>query len=239
MKNILTTFFSLLTGVSLLAQATFNDPNAEVREVKGFKGIKVGTGIQLVLTQGTTEAVAISAPNQEERDRIKTFVEDGILKIHYDYDVWKLLRGKINNKLKAYVSIVTVQSMSVSSGASLKTDGEITGDNIDIKASSGGVMRAKLKAASLNVDGSSGGVVRLSGTADNIDIEGSSGSVFDGYDLVVNTCNARTSSGAAAEITANKEVSGRASSGGRITFKGTADLKSKRTSSGGDVGRKK
>ena len=56
MKNIFTTFFSLLIGVSLLAQSTFNDPNAEVRDVKGFHGIKVATGIQLVLTQGSTEA---------------------------------------------------------------------------------------------------------------------------------------------------------------------------------------
>src|SRR5687768_8202794 len=105
MKNLLTTFLSLLIGVILLAQQTFNHANAEVREVKGFRGIKVCTGIQLVLTQGSTEAVAISAPDQEERDRIKTVVENGILTIHYDYDVWKLLRGKINKKLKAYVSI--------------------------------------------------------------------------------------------------------------------------------------
>ncbi len=54
MKHILTTFFSLVIGVSLLAQQTINDPHAEVRDVKGFHGIKVGTGIQLVLTQGST-----------------------------------------------------------------------------------------------------------------------------------------------------------------------------------------
>jgi hypothetical protein len=237
MKNILTTIFSLLVGVSLFAQSTFNDANAEVRDVKGFKGVKVSTGIKLVLTQGTTEAVAISAPNQEEKDRIKTVVENGVLKIYYDYDVWKLMRGKINKNLKAYVSIVNVQKMGVSSGASLKTDGEITGDKIDIDASSGGMMQAKVKATSLTVDGSSGAVVTMSGTADNIDIDGSSGAVFQGYDLVVNTCNAGTSSGAVAQITANKEMTGKASSGGHVSFKGSANLVARRTSSGGHVGR--
>jgi hypothetical protein len=238
MKNIITSFFSLLISVSLFAQHTINDPNAEVREVKGYRGVKVATGIQLVLTQGSTEGVAISAPNQEERDRIKTVVENGILKINYDYDFWKLMRGKINKNLKAYVSIVNVDLLCVSSGASMKADGEITGDKIDIKASSGGVMKAKVKATSLMVDQSSGGLVNLAGTADNIDIDASSGAVFDGYDLSVNTCNAETSSGAAANVTVNKEISGKASSGGRVSYKGSAQLKSKRTSSGGDVGRK-
>ena len=238
MKNILTTIFGLLIGVSLLAQSTYNDANAEVRDVKGFHGVKVSTGIQLVLTQGSTEAVAISAPNQEEKNRIKTVVENGILKIYYDYDVWKLMKGRVSKNLKAYVSIVNIQTLAVSSGASLKTDNEITGDNINIDASSGGMMNAKLKAKSLNVEHSSGAMITLSGTADNIDIDGSSGAVFHGYDLAVNSCKAETSSGAVAQITANKEMSGRASSGGHVSYKGDANLVNKRTSSGGSVGRK-
>jgi hypothetical protein len=238
MKNILSTVFSLLIGVSMFAQATINDANAEVREVKGFKGIKVSHGIQLVLTQGTTEGVAISAPTQEERDRIKTKVEEGVLKIHYDYNVWKLLNGKVAKNLKAYVSIVDVQNMDVSSGASLKVEGEINSDKLDIRASSGGNMKGKVKATSLNVDQSSGGVVTLSGTADELEIEGSSGSIFHGYDVAVNTCNARTSSGAGVYVTVNKELSAGASSGGAIMYKGDAMVKHKKTSSGGHVGKK-
>ena len=45
----------------LMAQKEINDPNAEARNVKGFHAVKVSTGIQLVLTQGTSEAVAVSA----------------------------------------------------------------------------------------------------------------------------------------------------------------------------------
>lgn len=238
MKNILSTAFSLLISVSLLAQATFNDANAEMRNVKGFRGIKVATGIQLVLTQGSTEAVAVSAPTPEDRNRIKTVVENGVLKIYYDYDAWKLLRGKINKKLRAYVSVVNIDEMAVSSGASLKVDGEIKTDKLGIKASSGGILEGKIVANDVNVDQSSGAVVRLSGSADNMDIEGSSGSVFHGYDVAVNSCNAKTSSGAGVQVTVNKEISAGASSGGSVIYKGDGTLKNKRTSSGGHVGRK-
>lgn len=239
MKSIFTTFFSLLIGVSLLAQQTINDANAEVRDVKGFRGVKVQTGIQLILTQGSTEAVAISAPSKEDRDKIKTEIENGILIIHYDYDFWKLMRGKVNKELKAYVSIVKVEELGVSSGATLKTDGAIKAGNLTVKASSGGVMQAKVTATSMNVDQSSGAVIEMSGTADDLELEGSSGSVFNGYDMVVNTCNARTSSGAVTHVTVNKEMSGRASSGGVVAFRGDGNIRSKKTSSGGSVSKVK
>lgn len=235
MKNIFTTFFSLLIGVSLLAQSTFNDPNAEVRDVKGFHGVKVATGIQLVLTQGSTEAVAISAPDAEERGRIRTVVEGGILKINYDYDWWKLLNGKVNKKLKAYVSIVNVDRLDASSGASLQIDGELKTNDLSLRATSGGVLKGKVTATSMSAHNSSGGITNLSGSADNLSVEASSGGHFNSYDLTVNTCDARTSSGGAAHVTVNKDLSGRASSGGLIAFRGDGSIRSKRTSSGGDV----
>lgn len=238
MKNILSTIFSLLIAVSLMAQ-TYNDPNAEVRNVKGYKGIKVATGIQLVLTQGNTEAVAVSAPNTEDRDKIKTVIENGILKIYFDNSVWKLMRGKTPKNLKAYVSIINVEWMGASSGASLKANGEIKSDKLDIRVSSGAVLEARVVAKSIDVSNSSGAVINLSGSAESIDIDGSSGSVFRAYDLVVNSCEAETSSGAVAQLTVNKEISGSASSGGHISFKGNGTIRSKSTSSGGYVGKSK
>lgn len=235
MRNILTTICILLISVSLMSQKTINDPNAEVREVKGFKGIKVATGIQLVLTQGSTEAVAISAASQEDRDRIKTVVENGVLKIHYDYNFWKLMNGRINKKLKAYVSIVTAESLDASSGATLSIDGEIKSDDLSVDASSGAIIKGKVKANTMNVDQSSGAVIELSGEVNDLEIDGSSGSVFNSYGLLVNSCKAETSSGAVAHVTVNKEISGRASSGGVVSFKGDGAITRKSTSSGGRV----
>jgi hypothetical protein len=50
----------------------------------------VGDGIDLYLSQGTEESVAVSASKDEYMDRLKTEVEDGVLKIYYD-------RGSLNN----------------------------------------------------------------------------------------------------------------------------------------------
>lgn len=236
MKNILTSVLSLLLTVTLFAQQVFNDPHAEVRDVKGFRGVRVGAGIKLVVSQGNTEAVAISAPTQQERDNIKTVVENGILKIYYDQELLPG-RSKIRKNLRAYVSVVNVEFLGVASGASLETDGEITGGVIDLRASSGGMMKATLKAQTLSAIQSSGGLMRVAGTADYIRVESSSGGVFEGYDLTVDKCYARSNSGGIARVTVNNEIEGRASSGGIVSYKGNPKLVSKKANSGGRVSR--
>ena len=97
MKKILLSLL-LLVGTSsfLLAQKTINDANAEKRNVSGFHGIDVATGIHLILTEGNSEEVAVSAATVEFRNRIVTKVEGGILKIHYDSKAGAINKRKEN-----------------------------------------------------------------------------------------------------------------------------------------------
>jgi hypothetical protein len=77
---------SLFVGlvITSFAQRTINDDNAEKRTVGSFHGIDVATGIQLTLTKGTTEEVAVSASEIEFRDKIVPEVRNGILRIYYE-----------------------------------------------------------------------------------------------------------------------------------------------------------
>ena len=97
--------------LSSRAQKTIvHDPNAQVRAVKGYHGIEVGSAIDLYLSQGDEETVVVSARDERWRDRIITEVVDGILKI-------RLQSGHFstgNNKLKAYVSFSALDKLSAS-----------------------------------------------------------------------------------------------------------------------------
>lgn len=229
-------FFSLL----LMAQKQINDPMAQVRNVSGYHAIKVSTGIKVYLTQGSTEAVAVSATKAEYRDKIVTKVENGVLKIYYDQETlnfWKNFATKGRDPV-AYVSVKNLDGLDVNSGASVHTEGAINGDKLSLDVSSGATFSGEVKFNSLDVDQSSGSVVKLSGTASDLKVEGSSGSVFHGYDLAVNTCDANVSSGAGAQVTMNKEMSARASSGGSVSYKGNGVIRNVKTSSGGNVSKK-
>ncbi len=240
MKRIGLFCTSLLLATALLAQTTINDPNAQVRDVKGFHGIRVATGIELMLTQGKTEAVAVSAISPEHRDKIKTVVENGILRIYYDHPNvdWKFWKKGGDKKLKAYVSIITIDRLLGSSGATVNVDGALEADKLNVDMSSGSVFNGRIKAESLTVDQSSGSVMNVAGSVSRLKVDGSSGSVFHGFDLATERSDADTSSGAVVQVTVNKELNADASSGGRISYKGEGVIRNIRTSSGGNVSRK-
>lgn len=228
----------LLFSTFLAAQKQVNDPNAEVRSVKGFHAIKVSTGIQLMLNQSNTEAVAVSATSDEHRDKIKTVVENGVLRIYYDNDSWKFWKYGENKKLKAYVSVINLDGLDASAGATVKIEGTIKSNTLNVDASSGAVLNGDITATKLRIDQSSGAVINFSGSVTDLSVEGSSGSVLHGFDLTAENCNVDASSGGGVQVTVNKELSVEASSGGFVNYKGQGVIKNIKTSSGGNVSRK-
>jgi hypothetical protein len=103
-KTVLLILLNVIALFSIAQDKIVNDPNAEIRNLNGsFHGIKVANGIELVLKQGNTEAIAVSAATNEYRSKIKTEIENGILKIYYEEKAnWGW--NKERKQLKAYVS---------------------------------------------------------------------------------------------------------------------------------------
>jgi hypothetical protein len=232
------TFFLLFSGLFCLAvfsqNKIINDPNAEVRNVTGFHAIKVSTGIELILKQGNTEAVAVSAAETAFRDRMKTEVVNGVLKIYYDNNWWHDL-GRGNKRLKAYVSFKMLDRIEGASGSQSIIDGSINGNKLDVKLSSGAGLKGDIRTNTLSVSQNSGSVSTISGKVQSLAVETNSGAVFHGYDLLIDKCDADASSGGSIQVTVNKELSAGASSGGGIHYKGDGVITKISTGSGGSV----
>ncbi len=231
-------FFSLLTFISFtcLAQdSTVNDANAEKRTLSGsFNAIEVSTGIDLYLTQGNQEAIAVSASDPKYMERYKTEVVNGTLKIYYDGTGVKWIGGE-KRKLKAYVSFKTLEKLHASSGSSVLTQDTLSIDKLDVSFSSGASFKGAVNINQLNVTQSSGSSVDITGKSSELKIEVSSGAIFKGYGLTTDFCDAKASSGGGVRISVNKELSAKASSGGGIHYKGAAVIKDLTVSSGGTV----
>ncbi len=238
MKKMFLLSFSLVLMFAGIAQKQVNDANAQVRQVKNFNAIRVSNGIELQLSQGGTEAVAVSASETEFRDRIKTEVQNGVLRIYYDSDFLRDLSRSKNKKLKAYVSFDNLDAIDASSGAAVKVDGSLKVSTLNLDASSGATFHGKVEANTMKVDQSSGSIINISGSVNSLSVDGSSGSIFRGFDLEVNNCEAESSSGSGVQITVNKELNAEASSGGYVSYRGNGVIKNVRTGSGGSVNRK-
>ncbi|HET9058007.1 MAG TPA: head GIN domain-containing protein [Chitinophagaceae bacterium] len=236
MKKLL--FFLLLSATLVKAQEKIiNDENAVKREVKSFHGIAVGSGIDLIIQQGNEEAVAVSASEPKYREKIITVVENGILKIYYEKEDGWFISGINSKKLKAYVSFRELDTLKGGSGSEITVNGSISSKKLGIRLSSGASFTGKVDVGDLSVSQSSGAGSNFSGKAANLTVKSSSGALFRGYDLSVEFCTARVSSGGLIRVTVNKELSVKATSGGAVRYKGSGLIRSIDTGSGGSVSR--
>jgi hypothetical protein len=230
-------FFLLVVGLvtTSFAQKTINDANAEKRNVSGFHGIDVATGIELTLTKGTTEEVAVSASEIEFRDKIVTEVVNGILKIHYQTKTGAINRKKEDKHLKAYVSYKSLDKLFVTTGAEVNIDGVLEATTLELKANTGGLVKGEVNIGTLDVNQDTGSKITLSGKVDKLEAEGSTGSKFMGENLNTNTCDADMGTGAGIYISVEKELNVKANTGGYVKYKGNAGIREIKTNTGGTV----
>ena len=114
----------LLISLSISAQKTIHDDNAISRPTIGYHAIEISDGIDLYLSQGTEEGVAVSGSTNEYRDKIKVEVANGVLKIYFEkQNSWGMSWG--NKKLKAYVSVKSIDKITASGGSDVFIENEL------------------------------------------------------------------------------------------------------------------
>ncbi len=223
---------ALLLGVTAFAMAQktiVNDANAEKRNLSGFTGIRVSSAIDLYLNQGDEEAVAVSASETKYRDRIRTEVKDGVLKIWYDNEGFSWTRG--NKKMRAYVSIKTINSLHASGASDVFVNGTIRSTDLSIELSGASDFKGDLDVATLKTHISGASDITASGKVGALRIDASGASDFKGYDLVAQTCDAEASGASDIKITVDKELSASASGASDVHVKGNGVIR-KMSSSG-------
>jgi len=238
MKKLLLSLVCLVS-LSVFAQEgeVISDPNAVTRTLSGsFTGISVSSGIDLYLTQSGTESLAVSASDEKYMSRFKTEIVDGTLKLYYDNNGVTWTNGE-KRKLKAYVSFKTLAKLQGSAGSRTEIKGEFKASDLEMKFSSGAVFEGQVSGKTISLDQNSGSVVKVTGVAEKLQVEVSSGAIFKSYNLSVDYCDAKASSGGSVSITINKELTAKASSGGDIHYKGAALIRDVNISSGGSVKR--
>lgn len=235
MKKLLSCFFALITVNLVFAQTVINDPLVEKRTVTGFHGIEVATGIQLILTAGNTEELAVSASTVEFRDKIVSKVENGILKLHYESKPGAINKTHEKKDLKAYVSYKNLDMLEATTGAEVQVDGVLTTSSLKINANTGSRINGKINSTDLKVNQNTGSFVTITGQAEKLEVEGDTGSKFQGEDFEASVCDLKVSTGARIWVTATRELTAKANTGGNIKYKGAPSQKHIRKNTGGTV----
>jgi len=214
-------------------QASRTNGNRQTRQITGFHGISVSSGIDLYLTQKNMEEVAVEA-EPDDLDKIITKVEGGILKIYMKQKSWLNWNWDKESR-KVYVSFKTLDKLEASAGSDVNSQAVLKLDKLNLDASSGSDVRLELEANELSVQSSSGSDISLKGKAAVIQANASSGSDINASEFQTKKCIASTSSGSDIKVYASEELDASASSGGDITYSGNPAKKDINESSGGGV----
>jgi hypothetical protein len=238
MKKI---FLLLSTAFIFIAasaqQKMIDDPNAQSRKLNaGFHAIEVSNAIDLYLTQGNEEAVAVSAADKDDVPRIITEVDNGVLKIKFDNKNWGWFKS--NRKLKAYVSFKNIDRLSASGASDVHVQGTIAGDKLDVHLSGASDLKGDIKVQDLSLDQSGASDAIITGSATNIMIDLSGASDVKAYDFVTENCTARASGASDVHITVNKELNVHASGASDVYYRGTAVIKELHSSGASSVSKK-
>jgi hypothetical protein len=234
-------FFLAVIGicqwVTLNAQKTvINDPNAEVRAAGNFSAIDISGGINLYLSQGDEDGVAVSASEINYRDHIKTFVENGVLKIWYQEKGWKYRSG--NKKLIAYVSFKSIKALTASGASDVYVNGIIKCPGLTLRLSGASDFKGGIETDKLSVNQSGASDATVTGKAPVLEIEASGASNFKGYNLETENCSAKASGASDIRITVTKELNAYASGASSIYYKGEGVPKGIRSNGASNITKK-
>lgn len=231
-KHLVTCILLLISLVGLGQAKVIHDPNVAKRPVEPFHAIIVSDGIDLYLSQGGQEVLAVSANEISLRDKIKTVVENGELKIYLEQGWnWKF------KKLTAYVSVKDITKLKASGGSDIVVKDSLKCDKLNVTLSGGSDFKGQVTANFLTFEQSGGSDVNIRGNVVNLKLEASGGSDFRGYELIAENAIIKTSGGSDATVTVTKEVAAIASGGSDLKFKGNPVVKYKSASGGGSVSR--
>ena len=244
MKKVCLSFLVIVAAFFTYAQDTKNlvyDANAEKRNVGEFNALDISSAITVYISQGNETGVAISVENGE-KDKVKTEVRNGVLKIYVESGFWGSWR---DSRVKAYVTVKQLQKIIASGASSIRiTDkltaghlkiglsgasnlkGEINADELKFELTGASTIHSTIHAKSTEFGISGASTANLTGNTGELDVEASGASNFKAFDLVAEICGAEASGASSVRVNCTKHFNKlQASGASSIHYKGTAEVK--------------
>jgi hypothetical protein len=236
MKVIISALWALLLALPSFGQKIVNDANAEVRQVGSFKAIYVYGSFDVLVSQGSEEGLAVSAGEKEDLAKIKTVVENGVLKISFDQKNQWWPKGR---KLKAYIAVKNLESIKGAGASEFEIDGSLSATDLKMEMSGASDFQGKINVSGkLDVELSGASDLKISGNARDMVIEASGASKMKAYEFSTSNCDAKASGASSIQLTVEKELSAELSGASSLRYAGNALIKNIKTSGASSIARK-
>jgi hypothetical protein len=220
----------------------------EKRPVAAFHGVAVEHGIEATFEDGSSGELTVEA-DDNLLPLIETKVADGLLRVRIIGSLRTRNPIRVRGSAGQLSDARAVSSASINvpklSGDTIRvhadSSGQVTidgieGERIDVSASSSGQVAARnVKGKRLRISVDSSGRVEAAGEVDEQQIVASSSGAYEGEELASRAARVDASSSGSAKVQATEEITGSASSAGRIRYFGNPAKASVQESSAGSA----
>lgn len=228
---------SILSVFHLNAQNLVYDENAEIRQVESFNGIEASGGMVLYISQGTENAVAVSAEDPKYVSKIKTEVKNGVLRLVPENGAWNGWNWG-NKKLKAYITVKDLQLLRLHGAAVVRLANEVAVNVLRLDVSGASTLKGAVKGNTLKIEASGASRIDLNGSLSVLSVEVSGATAIKAFDLAAATCSVEASGASNVQVTATKELFLQASGASSISYKGDAIIRKVESSGASSVKKK-
>lgn len=211
----------LCTATGLFAQQT------EIRELESFKSLKVSQGIELVAQKGSKNTAEIEASGLDLYD-VVTETRGGTLRIRIEG------QHRRSNVRITLTYTEDPDEIVVNTAARVSFENEIKVERLRLSSTTSGSLKLKAFSKEADMQATTSGHIDIRGELDKVEISASTGATVDAYDTDTLEARVKANTGADIRLSAEDYLSGSASTGGSVRYKGRpkTDI---RTNTGGSI----
>lgn len=212
-------FLILLSGMCYAQQT---------RHVENFSAISVHDLFSVVLKQDSVNSITIQG-DSSSLPLIKTEVSGGKLSIFTDKNI------RNSDEIKIYVSAREIREIEVSGAATVKTENKIKSQNLALKATGAGDIKADLETETINLAASGSGDITLSGTTKTLAANVSGAGDIKAFNLLVDDANVKASGAGDLKLNVKSSIKADVSGAGSVIYRGDPQQRDVQISGAGSV----
>ena len=214
----------LLFILLLISSLTYAQTDKKVGD---FNKVTAFDQITVELIASEENKVVLSGTNS---DVVEVVNKNGELKLRMP--LTNLLKG---NQVNAKVYYTDLTAIEANEGSQISSDSSIKAIGFEIIAKEGSKIDINLEVSNLNVKITSGGIVKTAGTAKNQDVVISAGAIYEAKELTTEQTVISINAGGEATIFATELADAKARAGGDIMIYGNPSQVNKKTFAGGRI----
>ncbi|MEY3542273.1 MAG: hypothetical protein RLZZ204_1085 [Bacteroidota bacterium] len=223
MKNILVLVF-VLVAFNGIAQdkVIFNDEHVVLRDVQDFQSVVVRGPFKVYYSSDAETQVAVSAKDNDARDRITTKVSGGTLYVSLDNSGTKW--WGVNKEFKVYITAPKLNALNVSGAVNFVVVDILKSTNLSLILSGASNFSGKIDAEEIKANLSGASDCKVSGSANKLGLVCSGASSFKGSDLKVDEADLDASGASSIKVHVIESLKAHASGASSIQYKGAPKM---------------